>query len=48
LFLSAHDDELRRSAVVRMALRDGQLSSVSIPGPRVRELRTEIGEDLRR
>lgn len=48
LFLEASDEELRRSAVVRMALRDGVLTSVAVPGPRVSELRGELGEDLRR
>ena len=47
-FLDATEDELARAAVVRLSLADGQLTSVTIPGPTVRELRAEIGEDLRR
>jgi hypothetical protein len=47
-FLDATDDELARAAVVRLSLTDGHLKSVTIPGPTVRELRADIGEDLRR
>lgn len=47
-FLSASDEELSRAALVRLSLRQGLLKAVRIDGPKVKELREEIGEDLRR
>lgn len=40
--------ELRHMVVYRLALDRGELRTVRIPGPKVRELRQEIAEDLRR
>lgn len=47
-FLTASDEALARSAIIRLSLVNGVLRSVDIPGPKVKELRGEIGEDLRR
>lgn len=37
-----------RAALFRMSLRKGELKAVRVPGARAKELRAEIGEDLRR
>ena len=47
-FLNASDEELSRAALVRLSLRQGRLKAVRIDGAKVKELREEIGEDLRR
>lgn len=47
-FLNASDEQLSRAALVRLSLRQGKLKAVRIDGPKVKELREEIGEDLRR
>ncbi|MFL5349815.1 MAG: AAA family ATPase [Hyalangium sp.] len=47
-FLNATDEQLARAALVRLSLRQGKLKAVRIEGAKVKELRTEIGEDLRR
>jgi hypothetical protein len=47
-FLNASEEELSRAALVRLSLRHGRLKTVRIAGSKVKELREEIGEDLRR
>ncbi len=47
-FLDATDEELARAALFRLSLRHGELRAVRVPGEKVRELRADIGEDLRR
>ena len=47
-FLNASEEELSRAALVRLSLRQGRLKTVRIDGSKVKELREEIGEDLRR
>jgi energy-coupling factor transporter ATP-binding protein EcfA2 len=47
-FLNASEEELSRAALVRLSLRQGRLKAVRISGSKVKELREEIGEDLRR
>lgn len=42
------EETLQKLAVFRLALQDGQLKVVRIPGPKVLEMRREIAEDLRR
>jgi hypothetical protein len=37
-----------KAALYRMSLRKGELKAVRVPGMRAKELRAEIGEDLRR
>ena len=44
----AESADLDRAVVYRLSLKNGQLKGVRVPGPAVRELRAEIGEDLRR
>jgi hypothetical protein len=40
--------DLSKAALFRLSLRKGELKAVRVPGEKVRELRSEIGEDLRR
>lgn len=47
-FLNASEEQLQRSALFRLSLKRGELRAVRVPGEKVRELRAEIGEDLRR
>jgi predicted ATPase len=47
-FLDATPEQLSRAVVFRTFLKDGELRAVRVPGEKVRELRLEIGEDLRR
>lgn len=44
----ASDADLDKLTVFRLALRSGELRAVRVPGVKVRELRHEISEDLRR
>lgn len=47
-FLVATEEQLERSALFRLSLKRGELRATRVAGEKVRELRAEIGEDLRR